>query len=64
MRVSDKVRSGPRGSGRARVVEFSYYATVDAVAVDVAAAVMTNVTEMMTVVWHAWQLVVTEQVVN
>jgi len=40
------------------------YATVDAVAVDVVAAVMTNVTEMMTVVWHAWQLVVTEQVVN
>jgi len=23
--------------------------------------VMMNVTEMMTVVWHAWQLVVTEQ---
>ena len=38
----------------------STHATVDAVAVDVA-AVMTNVTEMMTVVRHAWQLVVTEQ---
>ena len=24
VRVSDKVRAGPRGSGRARVVEFSY----------------------------------------
>ena len=37
------------------------HATVDAVAVGVvAAAVMTNVTEMMTVVRHAWQLVVTE----
>ena len=27
MRVSDKVRAGPRGSGRVRVVEFSYYLT-------------------------------------
>jgi len=25
VRVSDKVRAGPRGSGRARVVEFSLY---------------------------------------
>jgi len=25
VRVSDKVRAGPRGSGRSRVVEFSFY---------------------------------------
>jgi len=33
---------------------------VAAAAVDVA-AVMTNATEMMSVVWHAWHLVATEQ---